>query len=1023
MALGKQGISINFGRGIDQGSDPWQIPIGSFEQLVNSTFDKVGRLQKRNGFPALTQLPDQSSSYLSTYKGSLVALGTDLKSLTNQGWLSKGALNPVGLSTLSLVRNNLNQVQADMAISPNGTICVAYADQIPVGSTTQLVNKYALYESTTGQSVIDPTIVTSTFGTVSTTAKVWTLGNNFVLAFGVTGSNSAVSRLQYFYVNSQSRSVGSVTDISSNFQVGSCAFDGVVANNSLYLSYSPTGSVGVRARYLTNQLVLSSEVTIASGSASIVSVCADQSGSTPVIWTSFYNHGSATGHAVATNQALTTLFSSRQLFISPASTDIANLTSAAIGGTNTVFYERRNFYPYAAPTELNRSDYIVQLTMTQSGIVGTASPTLARSLGLGSKAFLVGSSVFFVGAYQSQYQSGYFLVGSTGAVLGKLGYGNGGGYLPHGLPSVTVQNQNISLPYLFREEVQAVNKDTNVSAGIQTAGIYSQLGINMATWTFGTDRIVSTELGKTLNLNSGYLIDYDGTQLTENNFHVWPENVSCSVSGTVGSMSAQQYFYQATYEWSDNQGNLIRSAPSIPVNMNVTSGSSNMVVVRIPTLRLTNKIKNPVKVVIYRWSAAQQVYYQVTSIDRPVLNSTSATTDHVVFSDSNSDAQILGNNQLYTTGGALENVGGPSFDSMTTWDTRLWGIDSENKDTLWFSKPVIQNVPVEMSDLQTKYVSPTAGAQGPTGPMKAIAPLDDKLIILKKNAIYFINGRGPDITGGQDQYSEPTFITSVVGCDNQKSIVLIPQGLMFQSDKGIWLLGRDLSTQYIGKEVDDFNDIAVVSALTIPGTNQVRFTLENGQTLMYDYFVGQWGTFEGISGVSSTLYQNQHTFINAQGQSYQEREGTFLDGSNPVLMSFKTGWLNLAGLQAFQRAYHMTFLGRYISPHIYRVGIAYDYDSNVQQLATVAPTNYTGPWGSGTSWGSISYWGGGTDVEQWRIGLERQQCQSFQVSFQEYYDQSIGEPAGAGLYLSGMQVTAGVKKTWAQNIAPKNRTS
>ena len=32
-----------------------------------------------------------------------------------------------------------------------------------------------------------------------------------------------------------------------------------------------------------------------------------------------------------------------------------------------------------------------------------------------------------------------------------------------------------------------------------------------------------------------------------------------------GPQTAQQYYYQVTYEWQDNQGNQYRSAPSIPV--------------------------------------------------------------------------------------------------------------------------------------------------------------------------------------------------------------------------------------------------------------------------------------------------------------------------------------------------------------------------------------------------------------------------------------------------------------------------
>ena len=74
--------------------------------------------------------------------------------------------------------------------------------------------------------------------------------------------------------------------------------------------------------------------------------------------------------------------------------------------------------------------------------------------------------------------------------------------------------------------------------------------------------------------------------------------------------------------------------------------------------------------------------------------------------------------------------------------------------------------------------------------------MDDKLIIFKKDAIYYITGTGPDNTGANGTFSDATFITSTVGCANPSSIVLMPNGIMFQSDKGIWLLDRQLGTTY-----------------------------------------------------------------------------------------------------------------------------------------------------------------------------------------------------------------------------------
>ncbi len=271
------------------------------------------------------------------------------------------------------------------------------------------------------------------------------------------------------------------------------------------------------------------------------------------------------------------------------------------------------------------------------------------------------------------------------------------------------------------------------------------------------------------------------------------------------------------------------------------------------------------------------------------------------------------------------------------------------------------------------------------------------------------------------EYSEPIFITSTVGCENQKSIVLIPQGMMFESNKGIWLLERGLNTSYIGAPVEEFTQGATVtSAVTVPETNQVRFTLSSGVTLMYDYFYGQWGSFVGVPSVSSCIWQGLHTFINRYGDAYQESPGSYLDGSNPVLMKFQTGPLRLGDLQGYQRAYFFYILGSYITPHKLMVSMTYDYEAGPSQSVLISPTNYTTPFGDGLSqspFGQGTPFGGGGNLESWRVFLERQRCMAFGITLQEVYDASFGVPAGAGLTISGLNVVCAFKQKFRPQAA------
>ncbi len=1027
----KNAVDISFAKGLDQKTDPKRVTMGNFLKLRNTIFNKGGLLQKRNGYNKLKSLPDTTYSYLTTFNEGLTAIGPNIAAYNtaNASWVQKGNIEPLSLSALPLLRNNLNQTACDSVIAPNGLVCTVYLET----DGTTITNKYVIADSVTGQNIVAPSVIPVSSGTVSGGMRVFYLGTNFVLVF--TNTISASPHLQYVTINSYTPTVvGANTDIASGYAPATTlSWDGYVWDSRLFIAYNTTsGGQGIIITYLSNafaNLAQSPTVThrFTSEIATMMSVTVDSTVATaPVVYLSYYDSGSSVGKTAAVDQNLNVLLAPTSII---TATVVSNITSAAQNGLVKVFAEIVNVYTGATGLPTN---YISAKTITLAGTV--SSPVIIiRSVGLASKAFIINGIYYFLSAYSSAYQPTYFLINGTSStsaspkIAAKLAYENGGGYLLKGLPGVSVDGNLASICYLFKDLIQAVNKDTAVPSGTQVNGIYSQTGINLVKFEFGTQGLDTSEIGGDLHITGGFLSMYDGYLPVEHNFFLWPDQTQSTItnswawSETGGNMAskpdsatnANAYFYQYVYEWTDNQGNAFRSAPSIPIAITTTGAVAiGSVTLQIPTLRLTMKVANPVKIVIYRWSVAQQIYYQVTSITSPTLNST--TTDSISYTDTLADATILGNNILYTTGGVVEDVNAPASNIVSLFDTRLWLVNAEDPNVLWFSKQCIEATPVEMSDLFTLFVPPTTATQGSTGPITGLAPMDDKLIVAKRNAFLYINGTGPDNTGANNQYSQPIFITATVGCSNQKSFVLIPQGLLFQSDKGIWLLDRGLNTSYIGSPVEDFTlGATVLSAVNIPQTNQVRFILDSGVTLMYDYFYGQWGTFIGVPAVSSCVFQHMHAFINEFGEAYQESIGSYQDGSVPVLMSFKTGPLRLGDLQGYQRAYFFYLLGEYISPHKLKVDISYDYDVNPSQSIIISPTNFSTPYGSGDSqspYGQGNPYGGGTNEESWRVFLERQRCMAFSIEVEEIFDASFGTPPGAGLTLSGLNVVMGFKK-------------
>lgn len=1024
--LQKQTVEISFHKGLDTKTDPFRLSIGNFVALNNSIFDTLGRLTKRNGFGQIATLTT-AASFLTTFNGNLTAIGSTLQAFASgtNSWINAGAIAPMQLGTLPLIRNSLNQTQSDTAISSNNLICTVYTET----DGSAVTYKYAVADATTGQNVLAPAAIAS--ATTYGTPKVFALGTYFIIVYI---NHPAAYNLKYVAINIQTLAVGAAVTVSTSVDpAATCNFDGVVYSGSLFLAWSGAAASGVKCASLSSTLTLSSVVNPdAAHVATLMSVCADTTNA--IIWVSYYNLGTTAGYTFALSPSnLATVLAAQQII---SSGTILNITSWATAGTNTIYYEVSTAYSFGGASNL-----VTKITCTQAGSVGSPA-NVVRSVGLASKAFSISSTVYFLATYSSLYQNTYFLVNASTSVqaapivVAKLAYTNGGGYLVTGLPSVAVSGTTAFLSYLVKDLIQAANKNTNVPSGTQTAGIYTQTGINLASFNFTTNNFAAIETASSLQMTGGFMWQYDGYVPVEQNFFLYPDLVTVTTATTGGNIEDQDNYYQATYEWCDNQGLIHRSSVSIPVKQVTTGGGTSTNTIKIPTLRLTYKVVNKVKIVLYRWSTLQQTYYQVTSLSVPTLNST--TVDSVTITDTLANATILGNNIIYTNGGVVENTNANAANALTSFDTRLWQIDAEDQNRLSYSKQIIENVPVEMSQVFTLFVPSNTPGKGTTGPMKCIFEMDEKLIIWKKNSIFYINGIGPDNTGANNQYSDPIFITSPVGCDNPNSIVLTPHGVIFQSANGWWLLNRSLQCSYIGAEVEAYNSATTLSALSVPGTNRVVFELDSGVKLTYDYYVGQWSTWIGAPGISAVIYQNLLTYMSSQttvtppsgatytiaSQVFQETPGLYLDGSVPVCMSFKTGWVNLGGIQGYQRFFWMDMLGTYISPHKLAVGIAYDFSSPVVQSAGISPDNYTPPWGGGAVWGDSNFYGGTEDgsVEQWQINVARQSCQSFQISFQEYFDPSIGAAAGEGLSLSSLQLVVGLLKGFPRNIPASRRT-
>lgn len=478
-------------------------------------------------------------------------------------------------------------------------------------------------------------------------------------------------------------------------------------------------------------------------------------------------------------------------------------------------------------------------------------------------------------------------------------------------------------------------------------------------------------------------------------------------NGVTGSIAAGTYGYKVIYHWEDQKGQIHRSATSVNVSV-TTVGSNQVVILVIPTLRITRKTL--VTIQVYRTTTLGVVYYRLTSLASPLFNST--TVDTVVYRDTAADASITGNEIIYTQGGILDNYPCPPINFIANFGNRLWAItDEPNK--LSYSKDYVTGEGVAFNPDLEKIIDPAGGD------LVAIRALDDKMIIFKRSLIRGFAGQGPDNAGNNENFTSDDLITTDVGCIEPRSVVLYDNGILFKSAKGIYSLGRSLDLKYIGAPVEDFNSQNITSAVLVDSVNQVRFTTDAGVTLVYDYFFNQWSTFENYEAVDAINWGETYYYAKSNGTVRQETTGTFTDNGAHIPLFISTAWFKFDVVSGFQRIYEIIFLGKYQSSHKVSVDIYYDYQEVVSQTVTWEPDNVinVSTYGSGATYGSDDPYGGSSDTTwQFRIKPKRQQCQSIRFDIRSLPGSSNGE----GFSITDISFTVGVQKTLHKAKATKS---
>lgn len=555
MPLDKQNVPLAFGHGISTKDDPKQLQAGKLTVLQNATFQVGQELKKRNGYTALSRNISGGGTIstgvdVSSYQSELVELdGTTLYSYNSAGtnWVNKGTLVNTALTTSTVIRTTTQQTIQDSAI--NGSFrCFVWYDSIG-----QL--GYSVFDSTTNQSIVN----NQTLSATGTVAKVLSLGTNFVIIYFDAGNI-----LKYKTISTSTpTTLSAATTIASDINTNKL-FDATVFNSRIYIAYA-SSSARNSMYYLDSSLVLSSQLNVGTEAAArCITVAGDASNQA---WVAYSTNNTLNGFVANTALSSTVL----GVTVIDGSAPSNNVTTVISGTIGTFFYERILATPAVVSASINYN-FVKLNTLTLAGAAGTAS-TLNRGVGLASKAFAYGGVNYVWVVYQSALQNTYFLINQSDIVVAKLSPGNGGGRTSVSiLPEVNVVSSGVY-------QTASLIKDLLASVG---GNIFTQTGVQSARVSFvgvGTNKFT---LGSNLHQAGGIINMYDGARVVEHGYNVYPEGVTTTLvnSGSGGgigpgtsSLNTNQVQYSAVYEWTDNQGQIHKSAPSVPTTVIVPSAN------------------------------------------------------------------------------------------------------------------------------------------------------------------------------------------------------------------------------------------------------------------------------------------------------------------------------------------------------------------------------------------------------------------------------------------------------------------
>ena len=956
MTLKPQSIEIPFTRGMAQDIDPKLAPAGTFKRLINYEFDKTGRLKKRGGYEEVlgTSASDCGTYRVTEWRGQKVRLhdsaakgtilhggtarlnvedkGTLLGEATDWRTLNHALASEITDYPAAVERGT--KIYACGCASRNDFTLFAWLDGSEVGYQINSVSTGKYYS---GSSLTAPTLGTPSWRELS--FRVFRWANWLCVAWLDDSDDLKVWRFD--------------------------TTDGTTETLTKSGSYENPFDVVWGTSDGTDCFVLLTE------SGEPISTAVHRIDSDLA---TLYSNGLSNLPTVNSDACLARAGTRVACLWAGADCWVTAMDAADLANQGTE-YEVHNLTGVGQPTcclvPLNDSNqYQILLGLTQSAspvhdltYVATwqdggapATETTMHGCRPASRgfahhndeyAFVVlyrGENIDASYAYQDDwsgpptgYQRQYALFwldyGQAPMFAGRFGWRRAVGH-PAAIPSV---NASYCGKLETTDDRWVFCAPETIAGDAREASLNDVHAYDIAFTTY--DRGQFAELGQ-LFLGGSLPSQYDGRRITEIGLIQAPDQVSVSESAP-GGVPIGSYQYRFTYETIDATGAVIRSAPSLPLPVELAAASD--VTLEIQELgAFTRHADYAVRV--WRTKDSGDLFYLVGEV-----SGSTAADGFVAFIDDNDD-DSLQLETLYTDSGELAEWHPPSCTALCQHGTRLVVAHGSK---LYYSKTVRKGFGVGFNESSLLEVGDTV-----TG----LISRGDVLLVFCENSIWAIWGEGPDALGN-GQFSVPQLVTSSFGAPQrlggQRSLCVTEHGIVFRSAKGISLMPLGLGAPVIiSGSVEDylgFSDV-VTSAVVVDSEQRVKFTMgttgapysATKRIIVWDYadfaaappglwYVEESAYHRGL--LSAALWDSEYVFASAYHDAVYEHGSSGRDETTNITSTLETNVLYPFGHGEEGRLYRTFLTGTVEGDTTLSVAISFDGGVSNEQSTQLSVTD------------------------------------------------------------------------------------